>query len=172
MDMIYKSNTLKIKDISSNDRIVQFYIVRFNSADQHGDIFTPGSLIFDFNLVKHFKNHDINMPVGVIKEIAQDDTGYYVTSKLLNTQIGNDTLVEYIEGAINQHSIGGYYEDGYYDGENYIINKFRLYEVSSLTHWAAQKDTPVISIKSKINIKELYETYLNIYRHGTRRFFN
>jgi HK97 family phage prohead protease len=153
-NFVKKNIEFKLKDFDDNSRLVQFYINKFGSVDSHGDIFVPESINYNPRDLKHFKNHDWNLPVGVVKEVAQDEHGYFVTSEILPTTLGNDTLIEYQKGAINQHSIGGYIKDGYWNGEDYVIKSFDLWEVSSLTHWGAQPDTPVISIKEKSKPKE------------------
>lgn len=155
-----KSIDFSIKDISEQDRIVQFYICKFGTPDLHNDIFHPDSMTFNLALLKHFKNHNPSHLIGVIKEVVQDTNGYYVTSQLLPNTIGKDTIVEYAYGAINQHSIGGYIRDGYKDGDYFNITKFELYEVSSLTHWAAQPATEVISFKDRGSKKHFYLEYL------------
>lgn len=159
---IKKSYDFTIKDFDEMKGIVQFYIVKFNLVDYHGDMFVKDSIEFNPNDLRHFKNHDINQVVGVVKEVAQDDNGYYVTSQLLPTQLGKDTLIEYQYNAINQHSIGGYILKSNYDSEKKanVITQFKLLEVSSLTHWAAQPETNVISLKHRNLQKSLYLEYL------------
>lgn len=128
---------------------VMFYFARVNVPDLHDDIFLPNSIVWnDISLVKHYKNHDFTQPVGKIISIEQDSTGYYAVSKLIDTTLGRDTLIEYKEGIINQHSLTGYVLDGDFNKDGlFEIKKMELIEVSSLTMLAAQPDTPVIGWK-------------------------
>jgi HK97 family phage prohead protease len=152
MELIKKHLEFEIKSIDPTKRQVTFYFAKKNAVDYHGDIFQPQSITFDPNEIRHFKNHDLTQLVGKIIEIGEDDFGFYAVSKILPTTLGNDTLIEYQEGAINQHSVGGFVLDYSYDlNGNRLIKQFRLLEVSTLTSWAAQPDTPVISIKEKNN---------------------
>jgi HK97 family phage prohead protease len=161
-DFLTKNIDLKIKDFDESKRLVAFYIVKFGSVDLHGDLFIQESIFFKETNLKHFKNHDVNMPVGVVQEVSFDDFGYFAVSKILPTSIGNDTLIEYQLGAITQHSIGGYIVDGVWDKDHYVVKKFDLFEVSTLTHWGAQPETPVISIKEKEKEKiDFYKIYFN-----------
>lgn len=160
MEKIIKSLRLKAKDIDETKRTIAFYIARKNIPDLNNDIFMEGSIFFDPNNLRHFKNHNYENLIGKVISIEEDDTGFFAVSKILPTTLGNDTLIEYVEGAINQHSIGGYIRDYQIKGEFWLIKSFELLEVSSLTTWAAQPDTPVISIKSKPTFfDKLFENY-------------
>jgi HK97 family phage prohead protease len=159
MELIKKSFNYTIKSIDLSLREVTFYFAKKNAIDYDGDIFQPNSIIFDPIQIRHFKNHDFYQLIGKILEIGEDDFGFYAKSRILPTTLGNDTLIEYQEGAINQHSVGGFVLDYSYDlNGNRLIKKFELLEVSSLTSWAAQPDTPVISIKTRKNsLLKIYE---------------
>jgi HK97 family phage prohead protease len=153
MEIIRKVLNYEIKSIDQSLREITFYFAKKDSVDYQGDIFLSKSIIFDPIQIRHFKNHDTNQLVGKILEIGEDDFGFYAKSKILPTTLGNDTLIEYQEGAINQHSVGGYVLDYSYDlNGNRLIKQFQLLEVSTITSWAAQPDTPVISIKTKENL--------------------
>jgi len=148
MELIRKSINFEIKEFQPDKREVTFYFARKNIPDLQSDIFTAGSMVVDFKNLRHFKNHDDRLLIGKILSIDEDNSGFYATSKILPTTLGNDTLIEYQEGAINQHSVGGYVIDYSYDLDGYrLIKAFKLMEISTLTSWAAQPDTPVIDIK-------------------------
>jgi HK97 family phage prohead protease len=159
-ELRYKALDLSVKDLDTEKRDVAFYIAKFNSIDLHGDMFTKDSMTWNPRDLKHFLNHDKTLPVGVIQSIEYDDVGYFAVSKLLSTQLGKDVAVMYAEGAINQHSVGGYIEKGKNQKDFYEIETFDLFEVSSLTHWGAQPDTPLISQKHKEKEIDLWDIYL------------
>jgi HK97 family phage prohead protease len=159
-EKIYKALDLSVKDIDTAKRDVAFYIAKFNSVDLHGDMFTKDSMTWNPRDLKHFLNHDNTKPVGVIQSIQHDDIGYFAVSKLSKADLGNQVAIWYEEGIINQHSVGGYIENGKQQKDFYEIETFELFEVSSLTHWGAQPDTPLISQKHKEKQNNLWDIYL------------
>ena len=149
-----KSNSLELKDFSDKEGIVSFYFADFDSKDSDNDIIRAGAYkkTIEENKarIKHFKNHDATQVVGVLKEIGEDHKGAYAVSQIAKTTLGRDTLIEYEAGIITEHSHGFQIMQDEFDqteGAN-IIKEVRLWEVSSLTHWGANQNTPVIGIKS------------------------
>ncbi len=144
-------NRLKVKDVDSKQGIVQFYYSESQTRDRHGDVVTleahKGTKV-DTDL-KHFKNHNPYMTPGVVKEVGTDSVGAWAVSQLMKNTVGKDTLIEYEAGAITQHSFGFEAVKEKMDtatGTNYIT-EVKTWEVSSLTHWGANKNTPVVGLK-------------------------
>lgn len=149
-----KSNNFELKDFSEKEGIVSFYFADFDSKDSDNDIIRAGaykkSIEENRSRIKHMKNHDHTQVVGVLKEIGEDHKGAFAVSQLAKTTLGRDTLIEYEAGIISEHSHGFQIMQDEFDqtvGAN-IIKEIRLWEVSSLTHWGANQNTPTIDVKS------------------------
>lgn len=147
-----------LKDLDDKG-IVTFYFSAFGNKDSDGDIVTKGAFAKtikeNFKRIKHHKNHDPRMIIGVPQEIQEDDFGAWMRSKLiLNTTNGKDTYEEYKAGAITEHSFK--YDIIKYDIKNAdseeererYLNELKLWEASSLTSWGANEMTRLINIKS------------------------
>lgn len=166
--MITKNKTcdLSLKSFDDKQGIVEFYFASFNTLDSDGDIITPEAYKATLDKdnshrsrIKHFKNHNPEQVVGVVKEFYTDDKGVIAVSQLAKTQIGRDTLIEYESGIITEHSQGFQIiqeEKDNMEGAN-IIKEIKLWEVSSLTHWGANKNTPTLGVKSEKDILSLMQ---------------
>jgi len=157
---------VKIKNLDDKQGLVEFYFASFGEIDSDGDIISPNAYKKTLeesventhkSRIKHFKNHDPSQVVGVIKKFFTDEKGVVATSQMSRTQLGADTLIEYEEGIITEHSQGFQIiqeEKDQMEGHN-IIKEIKLWEVSSLTHWGANKNTPLVGIKSEKDILSL-----------------
>lgn len=145
---------LSVKDVDTKTGIVQFYAGAFN-VDDGKDLIVKSAYNKTLNenmaRIKHFKNHDKTKTPGVPQEIVTDTKGLLVTSLLIPTTEGKDTLIEYEYKAITEHSQGYKPVDGkveYKDGIR-IIKELELWEVTTLNAWGMNPETPVISLKNK-----------------------
>jgi len=163
-----KSCPLELKGFDDKQGIVEFYFASFNTLDSDGDVISPDAYKNTLAQVKenthrarikHFKNHNPEQVVGVIKEFYTDDKGVIAVSQLAKTQLGKDTLVEYESGIITEHSQGFQIMDEEYDEMEGVnrIKEIKLWEVSSLTHWGANKNTPTVGAKSEKDILSLMQ---------------
>lgn len=150
----FKICKLDVKDIDSAKGIVQFYAGTYE-MDSMKDIITKSAytktLAENKARIKHFKNHNINLIPGVVTDIMCDTKGLLCSSQLMPSTCGKDTQIEYEFKAITEHSMGYVPVTGkveYKDGGR-IIKEVELWEVSSLTHWGANEDTPMVSLKSR-----------------------
>jgi len=147
-----KDGVIQLKDIDYKNGIVSFYHSSFDDEkDSDGDIIQKGSFAKtireNFQRMKHLYNHDRTLAPGVVKEVAEDDKGCYTVSQLVPTTLGKDVLIEYEYKVITEHSMGFGVIKEHYDkarGAN-IITELKLWEVSSLTAWGANRNTPVKS---------------------------
>lgn len=151
-------STLQLKDFDTNKGIVSFYFSNFNSKDSDNDIIKPGAFTKTIQenrkRIKHLKNHNMTQAPGTIIDIAEDSVGAYAVSQLVKSTLGRDTLLEYEGGVITEHSMGFQVIKEQFDqfsGAN-IIQEVKLWEVSSLTAWGANENTPVIGVKSEEEI--------------------
>lgn len=149
----------ELKDIDEVKGIVAFYFSSFNTKDSDNDIIMPGAFSKTFSeskaRVKHFRNHNPNEVPGTITELGVDEKGAFAVSKLaLKTKVGLDTYEQYKEGIITEHSFGfeAIKAEPIGDGGR-TIKEVKLWEVSSLTHWGSNENTPSMYVKSIDDIK-------------------
>ncbi len=145
---------LELKDLNVKEGIVQFYAGTYE-MDSFRDIILKSAysktLSENKARIKHYKNHDQTIQPGVIQAIECDEKGLLVTSKLMPSTHGKDTLIEYEYKAITEHSQGYLPVAGkieHKDGVR-ILKEVELWEVSSLNNWGANENTPMISLKNR-----------------------
>lgn len=166
MEMQFKTisptkNQLTVKDIDSKQGIVQFYFANFGSRDSDNDVILEGAYTKTIkenrDRIKHIMNHDISQPVGRIQNLYIDTIGAIAESKMSQSTQGRDALIMYSEGIISEHSQGfRTIKEQFNEMEGYNeIQEVQLWEVSSLTGWGANQNTPVIGIKSIKSDKDL-----------------
>lgn len=113
------------KDVDFSKRIVKSIPNTYLWFDHDQDVLLPGcckKTIAERGpdstsgaKIKNVKDHIINRRIG--KPMVMDERTIdgkqviYAESKMLETTDGNDTLIEYQEGVIDQHSIGHRYVD-------------------------------------------------------------
>lgn len=155
--MKYSKHELAVKDIDFEKGIVQAYYSNYDSVDSDGEVIIKG--MYNKSIqergpasakprIKHLLNHwDA---VGTLKEIGEDSTGGWFTSKLGRHTLGRDTLLMYEDGIITEHSHGfeviksaSETRDG---KEVRILQEGVLWEVSSLDKWGANMNTGLKSL--------------------------
>lgn len=161
--MLTKSNNFELKDFDQSKGIVTFYFSVFGNKDSDGDIIEQGAFKKTIKenkaRIKHFKNHDPHQTPGKVLEIQEDEKGAFAVSQLAKTTLGKDTLIEYEEGIITEHSMGFNVIKEKYD-ESEMANKIkeiRLWEVSSLNAWGANSKTNTVGVKSANEVIQLIQ---------------
>lgn len=153
---LYKSCDVAIKDIDAKAGIIKAYFAVFGNIDSDGDIIESGAFAKSIkergpggsNRIKHFKWHSMRDVPGRLQELGEDEFGAWFISKLSKSTLGRDTLIEYDEGIITEHSHG--FETIKHDEDESGINHIReskLWEVSTLTAWGANPLTRVDFVK-------------------------
>jgi hypothetical protein len=122
---VTKSFETVTKDVDMTKRIVQSIPNTYLYFDQDQDVLIPGcsakscmergpDSVGDAK-IKNVKDHVISTRIGkptVLDERTIDGRKVlYGESRMLTTTVGNDMLIEYQEGVIDQHSIGFRYVD-------------------------------------------------------------
>jgi len=111
---------ISVKDVSTSDRIVTGFFNSYNWLDSDGDILLNGCAKKSITergaqstavaKIKHALNHDLSQLVGKIQVLEEKEldgiNGIYFETKMANTELGNDTLQNYLEGVYDNHSIG------------------------------------------------------------------
>jgi Escherichia/Staphylococcus phage prohead protease len=168
MNKDFKSCGLEIKGVDETKGIVEFYFSSFGNKDSDGDIMEKGafkkSISENASRIKHFKNHNPHLAVGRILELHEDEKGAFAVSQMSKSTLGKDTLIEYQEGIITEHSHGfqTIRESHSKERDANIISEVKLWEVSSLTAWGANSETPTTGIKNIKDINKLFKSLENI----------
>lgn len=156
---LYKANELPghVKDVDSEKGIVKAYFSVFGNIDSDGDIIEPGAFTKTIKergpdgtkRIKHFKFHDRRLAPGLNIELGEDEFGAFFVSRLSKSTLGRDTLIEYQEEIITEHSHGFETIKNHVDEANinHII-EIKLWEVSTLAAWGANSLTRTEFVKS------------------------
>ena len=175
-----------IIDVSTSSRIVTGFFNSYNFFDTDKDVLIMGAAKKSIEergvnsnavaKIKHALNHDLTTLVGklqVLEETTKNGiTGIYFESKIANTTLGNDTLINYKEGIYDNHSIGFKYnqlslieseknpvawnevvskllnpEDAEMMGYLYLVKEINLFEGSTVA-FGANSLTPFLGVKS------------------------
>ena len=148
----FKNTTLGIKDVDLNKRTVVGYFSAFGNKDSDGDVIVKGAfkktIQENKDRIAHLLQHNINQPIGKIQKLEEDSFGLKFESILSKSTLGNDTLIQYQEGILKEHSVGFNVVKGEPREEYYEIQEIKLWEGSTVT-FGANPNTPVLGIKSK-----------------------
>lgn len=165
----------------------------FNTVDDSGELILPGAFKKSIEergpqsktarKIVHVWCHDQTRPLGKIAVLREQTNGLYFESKLFDNDEGNNALAMYLEGGINQHSIGFNYNEvaiarrgsdlwnHVYElcknrkamdtrDEVYILNELDLYEISSVC-LGLNEFTNTLDIKTS-QVKEIkYASFLD-----------
>ncbi len=105
-----------MSNVEIDGRLVKGYFASFDTIDSHGDMFVKGA--FDKSLekwgvngtdsrrIKHLAFHDQTQIAGDLKKLGEDDKGLFFESLMLETTLGNDSLVLYKTLNSLEHSVG------------------------------------------------------------------
>lgn len=161
MKLKFQNNTLAVQDVDMNKRTVTGYFSAFGNVDSDGDMIVRGAyaktISENKSRIAHLLQHQIDKPIGKIMELEEDDMGLRFTSVISKSTLGNDTLIQYQEGILKEHSVGFMTMKGQPKGERensyYEIQEVKLWEGSTVT-WGANPMTPVTDIKTLAEAKE------------------
>ena len=151
---IANNGQVLIKDIDTSEGRIQGYFAVFGNVDSDGDMIMPGafkkSLQENITRVKHLLQHDPSKPLSSAKsglKIREDSTGLYFDSTITKTSWGKDTLLLYMDGVVDEHSIG-YEVIKNNKASNYNeLLQLKLWEGSTVT-WGANEKALATGIKS------------------------
>lgn len=162
---IANNGQVLIKDIDTSEGRIQGYFAVFGNVDSDGDMIMPGafkkSLQENISRVKHLLQHDPSKPLSSSKsglKIKEDSTGLYFDSTITKTSWGKDTLLLYMDGVVDEHSIG-YEVIKSRDSDNETVERWgkkvpvkelhqlKLWEGSTVT-WGANEQALATGIKS------------------------
>lgn len=174
------------KDVDFSKRTVKVIPNTFYFYDSDGDVLIKGSTTKSIadrgpnstapGKIKNVYAHDLKVQIGkptfMDERVENGVNCQYAESEILNTTKGNDTLIEYQEGVIDNHSIGFRYmqnglelitaddegwskwlsqlinpKDAEADGYMFIVSDIKEYEWSPVA-FGANSLTPYLGVKS------------------------
>jgi uncharacterized protein len=199
-----------VKDVDLSKRTVTGLYNSYNVIDSYGDVLVMGSASKSIQergpksnataKIKHALMHDLERLPGKIEVLEERNlgnvSGLYFETRMANTTLGNDTLINYQEGIYDNHSIGFNYVpykikhltenhqewqstvDGLINPNDvqkdiYIVSEIMLWEGSTVSFGANQL-TPFLGIKSndmnliKMKLNDRLERLVKQLRKGTQ----
>jgi HK97 family phage prohead protease len=160
-----------ITNIDTTSNVVEGYFSIFGNVDSDGDMIMPGAftktLQENGNRIKHLWQHDPRYPLS--KPVLQEDAkGLKFKSTISDTSFGRDAMRLYMDGVIDEHSIG-YNTIKAAQKSNYNeMTELRLWEGSSVT-WGANDlaiGGPMKGLFNKEDIIKRMDTIYKALRHG------
>jgi HK97 family phage prohead protease len=152
-----KNFTVEVK--AEGEGIVTAYAAAFGNTDSYGDVIQKGAFIKTVSerkdKVKVLYNHDTwqHLPVGKPVSMTEDGYGLLTSTKMSQTQMGQDIYTLAQEGALDSMSIGysaikaEYPEDYRTTGIYRVITELKLYEYSFVP-FPANEGAIITGIKS------------------------
>lgn len=143
-----------IKDVDLSKRTVQLYFSNFDTVDSDNDMVKSGAFLKTFkewgpegaNRIKHWRNHNPNMVIGVPDRLFEDSYGAGAVSILGSNSNAKDALLDYQEGLITEHSFGYSIVESDRSSDYQLLTELKMFEYSAVT-LGANENTPVVDIK-------------------------
>ena len=166
-----------VKDIDSKQGIVTGYLSVFDNIDKHDDVIVKGAYKntlkqkFESNNIKYAYQHDITSLVGKFKELHEDNTGLYFVGQLSKSSLGQDVLIQYEEGILDQHSVGirvmknGWEKQKRNGKDITILKELELIE-GSVVSLAANPEARLINVKSEQGYIEYMDNINALLKRG------
>lgn len=183
--VVKADNKNSYKEIDIKERSVSVIANTYNYFDTDADVLLPGCCAKSITergpasslpgKIKHLANHDLTKGIGridLLEETKIDGNDVlHAYSYMSETDAGEEVLIKYNEGIIDQHSIGFQYlnlefieaESTEWDkflknlinpdvaekmGFGWAVKEIMLYEFSSLDGFGANRLTPYLGSKS------------------------
>jgi len=169
----------ELKDISTNDRTVAFYLSKFDVIDSDYDLIKKGAFKKSIDergvestsnrKIQFLRYHDWEHQIGKFLKLEEDSSGLFAVAQLGRSTKGEDALKDYEDGIIREHSIGFRYvtdkmkwiEDNTMPSKGYyVINEIMLFEGSAVT-FGANQYTEVVEMSKTENREELVARLTN-----------
>lgn len=199
LDMPYavKGNHGESKvEVNNEARTVDVIANTYYYLDSYGDVLVEGCCTKSITergpkssmpgKIKHLSNHDLTEGIGRIELLEETEinnmTVLRANSWMSETTAGEETLIKYTEGIIDQHSIGFNYmdlewldqeseefekmlaklinpDDAVKYGGMWVVKEIRLFEFSSLDGFGANRLTPFLGVKTD-NVQVQYSNLI------------
>jgi HK97 family phage prohead protease len=157
--MQFKSMKFETKALSDNE--FEGYASYFNNIDSYDDIIERGAfkktIAENKGRVKVLWQHDAAEPIGIPKEMFEDENGLYVKAKISMTDTGKKAMTLIKDGVITEMSIGyDVVKDEFKMMGNRrvrMLKEVRLWEFSPVT-FAANDKAKIMKMRSLLeNVK-------------------
>lgn len=154
----YKSigtGEMMLKDIDEKQGRVLGFFSKFGNIDSDKDMIMPGAftrtLKNNQNRIKHLYQHDPLKPLSGVKNgklvITEGKDGLEFDSTISQTSYGKDVIKLYVDGVIDEHSIG-FNTVAKVDKKEYReLTELKLWEGSTVT-WGANDQAGTSAVKS------------------------
>lgn len=169
-----KSISYGFKDIDTKQGIVTGYFAHFGSIDSDGDRILPGAFSKTIKengpdgtqLIKHLLDHDKTKAIGKLQVLKEDSTGLYYESKAGRHTLGQDFLMMAEDGILNQHSFGYRVIKNAKKSDANELSELAMFEGSSIQFLGANRNTPIVGIKSLDEVVDDLESLEKALRNG------
>lgn len=163
-DNLVETKNLTIEIKAEGEGIVTAYAAAFGNTDSYGDVIQKGAFAKTVaerkDKVKVLYNHDTwqHLPVGKPVSMVEDSYGLLTSTKMSQTQMGQDIYTLAQEGALDSMSIGysalkaEYPEDYMTSGVYRVITELKLYEYSFVP-FPANEGAVITGIKSGADLE-------------------
>lgn len=174
----YKSlgtSDMMLKDVNPEQGRILGYFAKFGNIDSDGEMIMPGAftktLTQNGPRIKHLYQHNPLQPLSGIKNsnliITEDSYGLAFDSTISKTSYGKDVIQLYVDGVIDEHSIG-YNVLSSADKKDYReLTELKLWEGSTVT-WGANElaGTTIVKSMSKDDVIKKMDNVAKALRNG------
>jgi|TARA_Y100000114_G_scaffold103737_1_gene96904 HK97 family phage prohead protease len=165
-NIIYKSSPIgELIDADEKSGIVKGYGSVFNNVDSDGDIITQGAytktIMENGKRVKYLYQHNMEQPIGKMRNLYEDDKGLVFEAVVPKTQLGKDVLELMKAGVITENSVGilpMQKESGMGEDYNRKLTEVKLYEISAVT-LAANDEAMILDVKGNFDKEKVLKRY-------------
>ena len=164
--IIYKSTPIgELLDADEHAGIIKGYGSYFGNKDSDNDIIMKGSYTKTIkengDRVKYLYQHDMNQPIGKMRELYEDEKGLVFVAEIAKTQLGKDVVELMKSGVLTENSVGIMPMQKENKGEYREISEVKLYEVSAVT-LAANDQAKILDVKGNVDVEKLSKRYDNL----------
>ena len=164
--MLYKQTQVgELIDADEKAGIVKGYGSIFGNVDSDGDIINKGAyrktVEENGSRVKYLYQHDMDKPLGKMRELYEDEKGLVFEAEIPKTQLGKDVIELMRSGVITENSVGIIpVKKEMVDGHRHL-NEVRLFEISAVT-LAANDQAMILDVKGNVSREKVLKRYDNI----------
>ena len=164
--ILYKQAPIgELLDADENAGIIKGYGSYFGNKDSDSDIIVKGAYTKTIQengeRVKYLYQHDMNQPIGKMRELYEDDKGLVFVAEIAKTQLGKDVVELMKSGVITENSVGIMPIQKENKGDYREIKEVKLYEISAVT-LAANDQAKILDVKGNVDLEKLSKRYDNL----------
>lgn len=161
--IIYKQTNIgEIVDADEKNGIVKGYGSVFGNIDSDGDMIMMGAykktIQENGERVKYLYQHDIEKPIGKMRELYEDSTGLAFVAEVPKTRLGMDVIELIKSGVITENSVGILPIQKRMVDDYREIAEVKLYEISAVT-LAANDQAKIMDVKNEKNREAIFDRY-------------